>query len=90
YQFLISKTVTLDLFFFGLEAGLGNVDGSVHSADPGKVAEIRDNIQEGIDDIPSMWGDKIDVTSSGNDVKIEGKSLFTPLYRGGFSLGVAF
>jgi hypothetical protein len=90
YQFLISKTVTLDLFFFGLEAGVGTVDASIYISDPEQVDDIYNDVREAIDDIPSMWGDKIDVSSGSDNVSIKGKSIFYPMYRGGISLGIAF
>lgn len=90
YQFLISETVTLDLFFFGLEAGLGNVDAGVYSSDLEQVDDIENDVRNAIDDIPSFWGNNIDVTSSGNNINIDGKNLFYSMYRGGISLGIAF
>lgn len=90
YQFLISKTVTLDVFFLGLEAGLGKVDADLYVSEPGQVDDIYNDIKEAIDDIPSFWGNKIDVTSDTNNIYIKGKNLFYPMYRGGISLGIAF
>lgn len=90
YQFLISKTVTLDLFFFGLEAGLGKVDAGIYVSDPEQVDDIYNDARDAIDDLPSFWRNKIDVTSDNNNVYIKGKNLFYPMYRGGISLGIAF
>jgi len=90
YQFLISKTVTLDLFFFGLEAGLGKVDANIYVSDPEQVDDIYNDVNDVVDDLPSFWGNKIDVSSGNNNVNIKGKNLFYPMYRGGISLGIAF
>ncbi len=90
YQFLISKTVTLDVFFFGLEAGLAKVDADIYISDPDQVDDIFNDVKDAVDDLPSMWGNKIDVTSSNDYVYIKGKNLFYPMYRGGISLGIAF
>ena len=90
YQFLISKTITLDLFFFGLEAGLGKVDADIYISDPEQVDDIYNDVSDAINDFPSMWGNKIDVTSDNDNVYIKGKNLFYPMYRGGISLGIAF
>lgn len=90
YQFLISKTVTLDLFFFGLEAGLGKIDANIYVSDPEQVNDIYSNVQDFVDDMPSLWGNKIDVTSSNNYVYINGKNLLYAMYRGGISIGIAF
>ena len=90
YQFLISKTVTLDLFFFGLEAGLGKVDANIYVSDPEQVDDIYNDVNDVVDDLPSFWGNKIDVSSGSNNVNIKGKNLFYPMYRGGISLGIAF
>ncbi len=90
YQFLISKTVTLDLFFFGLEAGLGKVDAHIYISEPEQVDDIYNDMMDVVDDLPSMWGNKIDVSSDSHNVYIKGKSLFYPMYRGGISLGIAF
>ena len=90
YQFLISNTVTLDLFFFGLEAGLGKVDADIYISDPDQVDDIFNDVQDAVDDLPSIWGKRIDVTSDNNYVYVKGKNLFYPMYRGGISLGIAF
>jgi len=90
YQFLISKTVTLDLFFFGIETGLGKVDADIYISDPEQVDDIYNDVKDVVDDLPSFWKKRIDVTSSSDYVYIKGKNLFYPMYRGGFSLGIAF
>jgi hypothetical protein len=90
YQFLISKTVTIDLFFFGLEAGLGQVDADIYISDPDQVDDIFNDVKDDVDDLPSMWKNKIEVTSSSDYVYIKAKNLFYPMYRGGISLGIAF
>jgi len=90
YQFLISKTVTLDLFFFGLEAGLGKVDGNVYVSDTEQVDDIYNDVMDVVDDLPSIWKNKIDVSTDSHNVYIKGKNIFYPMYRGGISLGIAF
>lgn len=90
YQFLISKTVTLDLFFFGLEAGLGKVDADIYISDSEQVGAVYKDVIDAINDMPSIWGDKIDVSSGSNNVTIKGNNIFYPMYRGGISLGIAF
>jgi hypothetical protein len=90
YQFLISKTVTLDLFFFGLEAGLGEIDANIYISDPEQVGDTYNDIKDAINDLPAVWGDKIDVSSGSSKVSVNGKKLFYPMYRGGISLGIVF
>lgn len=90
YQFLISETITLDFFFFGFEAGLGSIDANVYVSDPNEVTYVYDDIRDAVNDLPSIWSNHIDVTSGNNNINIKGKNLFTPMYRGGFSLGIAF
>jgi len=90
YQFLISKTVTLDLFFFGLEAGWGKVDANIDISDREQVDDIYNELRDAVNDLPTMWGNKIDVSSGVSNVSINGKKLFYPMYRGGISLGIAF
>ena len=90
YQFLISKTISLDLFFFGLEGGLGKINAHVTTNNSEETANIRQDIQDKVDDFPSMWKNNIDVSSQGYVVSVKGKSLFYPWYRGGISIGVAF
>jgi hypothetical protein len=90
YQFLIAKRISLDLYFLGLEGGFVNLDGTILSSDIDQVSEIEDNINENIDELPSFIGDKIEVTSSGNTVKIKGSGVPYPWLRGGISIGIAF
>lgn len=90
YQFLIAKRVTLDLYFLGLEVGFASADASVESSDLDQMDEIVSDINDAVDDLPSFLNKKIDVTSSGNTVKIKGSNLLYPWVRGGISLGIAF
>ena len=90
YQFLISETITLDLFFFGLEAGMGNVDANIYISEQDQVDDIYNDVMDVINDLPSMWGDKIDVSAGNNNVSIKGNNIIYPMYRGGISLGIAF
>jgi hypothetical protein len=90
YQFLIAKRISLDLYFLGLEGGFANLDGTILSSDIEQVSEIEDNLNENIDELPSFIGDKIEVASSGNTVKVKGSSVPYPWLRGGISIGIAF
>ncbi|MCK3685312.1 hypothetical protein [Maribellus sp. YY47] len=90
YQFLISKTVSLDLFFFGLEAGLAEIEGNIYVSEPEQVDEIYNDVLDAVDDLPSMWKNKIEVSSRNQNVSVKAKNLFYPMFRGGISLGIAF
>ena len=90
YQFLISERMTIDLFFFGLEAGLGSIDGTVYSSNLEEAGNIQEDIQQEVDDLPNFLRKRIKVGQDENYVHIEGKNIIHPWYRGGFSLGVAF
>lgn len=90
YQFLIAKRITLDLYFFGLEAGLGTVDATIYSSNLDEVSNIEEDIQKEVDDFPNFLRKRIEVNSSGNNINVKGKSIIHPWYRGGLSLGVAF
>lgn len=87
YQFLISKTVTLDLAFFGLEAGIANFD--MDGTTSGDIDEYKQDIEDAISDLPVI-GDKTTVTTNGNTVNVSTKSVFFPMFRAGFSVGIAF
>lgn len=89
YQFLIAKRVALDVYFLGLEGGILNAKGTVRSSDLEQVPEIEADIQEAIDDLPSFLRDKVDVSSSGNTVKIKGSNIAYPWARIGISIGIA-
>lgn len=90
YQFLISKRVTLDLYFLGLEGGIANVNATVKTSGLDQINEIKSDIQDAIDDLPSFLREKIDVTTEGNSVRVKGNSLLYPWIRGGISIGIAF
>lgn len=90
YQFLIAKTVTLDLYFLGLEAGIANVDATVKSSDLEQVNSIESDVRDAIDDLPSFLNKKIEVRSGGNSVEVKGNNFFYPWVRGGISIGIAF
>ncbi|MCW0484802.1 hypothetical protein [Gaoshiqia sediminis] len=56
-----------------------------------QVPEIKADIQEGIDDLPSFLRDKVDVSTSGNIVKkIKRSNIAYSWARIGISLGIAF
>jgi hypothetical protein len=87
YQFLIAKTVTLDFYFFGLEAGMlkANLTGETSS----DLQTYKDDIEKNITDLPYV-GDKIAVKVEDNKVKVTSSNIFYPSIRMGFSLGIAF
>lgn len=90
YQFLIAKRVTLDLYFLGLEAGFAGVKATVESSDITQVDDIESDIQDAVDDFPDFLSKKIDVSSTGNMVKVKARHIFYPWVRGGLSIGFAF
>jgi hypothetical protein len=90
YQFLIAKKVTLDLYFLGLEGGIGRVDATVYVSNDEQVSVTENDINDAIDDFPSFLRKKIDVSTSGNNIKIKANNILHPWVRGGISLGIAF
>lgn len=89
-QFLIAKWISLDLYFFGLEAGFLNGNSSVLFDNPEDAADLKNDIDEVLADIPLAATKRITVTQSGNLVKVSAKNAFYPWYRGGISIGIAF
>lgn len=87
YQFLLGKRFTLDLYFIGIEAGIGNVDLKGHSVTD--MEGYSTDIQEAVAKIP-YYGDHIVVEVVDDELRVHASNLFTPLYRTGFSLGIAF
>ncbi len=89
-QFLIAKRVTLDLYFFGLEAGFMSGNVNAVSDQISDANNIKDDLDKAIADLPSFIGDKITVTQSGNKVNAKASSIPYPWIRGGISIGIAF
>ena len=87
YQFLISKTVTLDWYFLGFEAGIGNIDFTGKSST--NLEKYKQDIENGVDGVP-YYGDKIKVETVDDHIEVTAKNMFMPLFRSGFSLGIAF
>ena len=91
WQFLIAKTVSIDFFFLGIEAGLANVDATVKSPDANMIDDIYTNVSQNIGDLPSFLSNKISVKKTGtNQVDIVGSSMPYPWLRSGISIGIAF
>ena len=89
-QFLIAKTVSLDIYFLGLEAGLlsGNSHGVTDKL-PG-ANKLKNNFDKNIADLPSFIGDKFTTTQNGNIVDSEASGILYPWLRCGISIGIAF
>jgi hypothetical protein len=91
YQFLISKRVTIDLYFLGLEGGVAN--GRITStslSNPSDADYIEAEFKKTIDDLPFFIRNWLDVTKENDQVFVKAKNMQYPWYRGGFSVGIAF
>jgi hypothetical protein len=86
-QFLLGNRISLDVYFFGLEAGLASGDMSVVS---GNAPQIADDINHAISDLPSYYQDRITVTESQYKVNVNAKNALYPWFRAGISIGIAF
>ncbi len=101
-QFLIAKTVAIDFYFLGLEAGIasGNFTGTpsgssnvgdlykkVDQAINGKPADNENPAEEGF---PSFIANKLKVTQTNTSVNVKASSMPYPWFRGGISIGIAF
>lgn len=87
YQFLIKKTVTIDLYFLGLGAGVVNAD--LSGTTTADISKYKQDIEDLIKDLPVI-GDKTKVTVENNEVKVNVKNLISPTFRAGISIGIAF
>ena len=87
YQFLISGRVTLDFYFFGLEAGVGRI--KLKGTSSTDIEGYKEDIEQGVDGIP-YYGRRIKVEVVGDELEVSAKNIFVPLYRAGLSLGIAF
>jgi hypothetical protein len=86
-QFLLGRTIALDFYFFGLEAGLASGDMNVLSQDAAKIAS---DIHRKIADLPSFIRNKLTVTESQYKVNVNANNLLYPWFRAGISIGIAF
>jgi len=91
YQFLISNTVTIDLYFLGLEGGLafGKIT-STSISNPSDANDIEADIKKTVADLPFFIKNWLTVTKENNQVFVEANKLQYPWYRAGFSIGIAF
>ena len=89
-QFLIAKRVAIDFYFLGLEGGFmsGNLTGT--PPDPNDIPNVRQDIEDAINDMPSYIKDKLTVTNTSTSVNVNAKSVPYPWYRGGINIGIAF
>ncbi len=87
YQFLIAKRVTLDLGFFGLEAGTGKVNVTAYSDNADIVGEFKQDIIDAIENLP--FGNPT-ATVEGNTIKAKTESVFFPMLRFNIGIGIAF
>jgi hypothetical protein len=86
-QFLIGKTLAIDFYFFGLEAGLASGDMWAISTDAPKFAQ---DIKKTISDLPSFMRNQITVTDFRNRVHVNANNVPYPWFRAGISIGLAF
>jgi hypothetical protein len=87
YQFLIKKTVTIDLYFLGLGAGVTKAE--LTGTTTGDISEYKQDIEDAIKDLPVI-GDKTTVNVENNAVKVKVDNIITPSFRAGISVGFAF
>jgi len=91
-QFLIAKRITLDFYFLGLEVGFLSGDVIAISDQLADAENLRMDIQNTIDNLPSFIGDKLTVTQSTDkkQINVNADHVPYPWFRGGFSIGIAF
>ncbi|MCE1199729.1 MAG: hypothetical protein LWW85_12225 [Marinilabiliales bacterium] len=90
YQFLIAKTVAIDLYFLGIEAGLANATAVINTTDTGFIDDVYSGVNDNIADFPSFLRDKITVTKGTSKVDVKASSVPFPWLRSGISIGIAF
>ncbi len=91
WQFLIAKTVSIDFYFFGIEAGIADVTATVKSPNPNTINDVESNVRENVDKLPSFFANKITITRNGNNqIDVKGSSMPYPWLRSGISIGIAF
>jgi len=89
-QFLIAKSITLDLYFLGIEAGFLSGNVNAISDQLSDAINVKDDLDKAVADLPSFIGDKITITQTGNKVNAKASSIPYPWLRCGFSIGIAF
>lgn len=91
-QFMIAKRIAVDFYFLGLEGGIANIDltGTPTPSDPEAIADLRAEVQKGVDDLPDFIRKKVDVSDNGSSVIVKAKQLPYPWLRGGINVGIAF
>ncbi len=87
YQFLIAERVTIDLGFFGLEAGMWKVKMDASSDNTALVDNFEQDITSAVEDLP--FGNPT-VTREGDTFKVKTESIFLPMLRFNIGIGFAF
>jgi hypothetical protein len=89
-QFLIAKRVAIDFYFLGLEGGFlsGNLTGTPN--DPSNIDNMRQEIEDGINDSPGFIKNKVTVTNNSTSVIVKASNVPYPWLRGGINIGIAF
>jgi hypothetical protein len=90
-QFLIAKRVTLDFYFFGLEAGVMSGNVTATSDQLSQVDNLKSKVEDAISNLPPFIGDKLTVTQpTSSQINVKASSVPYPWLRGGISIGIAF
>ncbi|MCX6238596.1 MAG: hypothetical protein NTY07_13720 [Bacteroidia bacterium] len=89
-QFLITKRVTLDLYFLGLEGGLANGKITSTSKNNADADNIEADFKDAVAGLPFFIENWLTVKKANNQVFINASKLQYPWYRGGISIGIAF
>ena len=90
WQFLIAKTVAIDFYPLGFEGGIGNITATVTTTDTNLIQKVYDNVQQNINDLPSVLKGKVTASKSASQVDVKGSSIPFPMLRSGISIGIAF
>ena len=90
WQFLIAKTVAIDFYPLGFEGGIGSVTATVKTTDATLIQKVYDNVQQNINDLPSVLKGKVTASKSASQVDVKGSSIPFPMLRSGISIGIAF
>lgn len=93
-QCLVAKTIAVDFYFFGLEAGLMNGNMIAIPRNFGYYNNMRSKIDHWISNAPSYIRDKLVVTDNFNGyyhyANVRADNVPYPWFRGGISIGLAF
>ena len=89
-QFLISKRITLDLYFLGLEGGIANGGITSTSKNSTDAGNIETDFKDAVAGLPFFIENWLTVKKVNNQVFINANKLQYPWYRGGISIGIAF